>query len=475
MPIINSNLAETITIQENGVYDVAKYSGANVNVEPTLESIPVTPTTSAQTITPSSGVDGFSQVNVSPVTSSIDANIIPGNIKNNVNILGVTGTYTGGGGGGGNEPYLQLEVLNGVLVNSREVSNVVDISGATDMSPYVLARAYTENQYITNVDFSSLETLSGAGAMFRAFTGCNSLSTVDLSNLTEITGEQALSYAFYESGVQSVSLDGLYSVGGYGSMEECFAFCNNLEYLTLNALHDINEVSMLDFAYGCENLQSVNMEFLVSVSENSLATGFSDCENLSNVVLDSLYQVDMEGMLACFFNTSLDYVNFLSLKILSDNSLCNCFGDCQSLTQLYFPALSEEYLSDYTYAFTGMLVGTENVTVHFPGNLQDMTQFQDVIDGFGGTNTTVLFDLPYTYLIEAEIDGSFEVFERDPMHDNISGVPALAWRLHDTEPNTGYFLYTAGDTNPSQGDTIYSDGSCTEAVSTISRYYSPLA
>lgn len=60
--------------------------------EPVLETVSVTPTTSAQTITPSTGYDGIETVNVSAVTSAIDANITAGNIKNGVTILGVTGT-----------------------------------------------------------------------------------------------------------------------------------------------------------------------------------------------------------------------------------------------------------------------------------------------------------------------------------------------------------------------------------------------
>ena len=37
------------------------------------------------------------------VTSTIDSNIQAGNIKKDVTILGVTGTYEGSGGGGSNE------------------------------------------------------------------------------------------------------------------------------------------------------------------------------------------------------------------------------------------------------------------------------------------------------------------------------------------------------------------------------------
>ncbi len=62
-----------------------------------LTTLNVTPTTSAQTLTPTSPVDGWDEVNVSAVTSSIDANITAGNIKDGVTILGVTGTLSGGG------------------------------------------------------------------------------------------------------------------------------------------------------------------------------------------------------------------------------------------------------------------------------------------------------------------------------------------------------------------------------------------
>ena len=51
----------------------------------------VTPTISSQTITPPSTLKVFNQVNVAAVTSNIDANIIPANIRAGVEILGVQG------------------------------------------------------------------------------------------------------------------------------------------------------------------------------------------------------------------------------------------------------------------------------------------------------------------------------------------------------------------------------------------------
>lgn len=63
-------------------------------VELVGETAEVTPSTSAQTITPITG-NGITSVSVNPVTAAIDANIIAENIKAGVTILGVEGTYTG--------------------------------------------------------------------------------------------------------------------------------------------------------------------------------------------------------------------------------------------------------------------------------------------------------------------------------------------------------------------------------------------
>ena len=59
----------------------------------TIDSLNVTPSTSAQTITASGGVDGFNPVNVSAVTSAIDSNIQSRFIRNGIEILGITGIY----------------------------------------------------------------------------------------------------------------------------------------------------------------------------------------------------------------------------------------------------------------------------------------------------------------------------------------------------------------------------------------------
>lgn len=58
------------------------------------EEITVIPSTTTQELTPSGQYNAYSKVTVNPVTSSIDANIRPENIRNGITILGVVGTMS---------------------------------------------------------------------------------------------------------------------------------------------------------------------------------------------------------------------------------------------------------------------------------------------------------------------------------------------------------------------------------------------
>lgn len=68
---------------------------ASSAITPRLQNKTVTPSTSKQTITAGSNYDGLGTVTVNAVTAAIDDNIVAGNIKDGVTILGVTGSYTG--------------------------------------------------------------------------------------------------------------------------------------------------------------------------------------------------------------------------------------------------------------------------------------------------------------------------------------------------------------------------------------------
>ena len=61
---------------------------------PTTQNVEVTPSTSVQNITADTG-KVLGTVKVKAVTAAIDDNIVAGNIKSGVTILGVTGSYEG--------------------------------------------------------------------------------------------------------------------------------------------------------------------------------------------------------------------------------------------------------------------------------------------------------------------------------------------------------------------------------------------
>lgn len=91
-------------------------------------------------------------------------------------------------------------------------------------------------------------------------------------------------------------------------------------------------------------------------------------------------------------------VSFSDLTTISGSSgMQRSFDKCTSLTSLSFPSLTSKSFGSYTSQFSYMLYGVTGCTVHFPSNLQSVIgSWSDVTSGFGGTSTTVLFDLPAT-------------------------------------------------------------------------------
>lgn len=77
------------------IYVNGEWVNIDENLEFETQEKTVSPSTNTQKITPDEGYDGLSKVTVNAVTNDIDENIVSGNIKKDVAILGVTGTYDG--------------------------------------------------------------------------------------------------------------------------------------------------------------------------------------------------------------------------------------------------------------------------------------------------------------------------------------------------------------------------------------------
>lgn len=164
----------TIQITENGTVDVSNYASAEVDVDPDLQSKSVTITANgSQTITPDTGKDGLSSVavtvnvpgatptlqtkNAVPTTSSQtitpdagydglssvivagDEDLIAGNIKKDIQIFGVTGTYEGSGA-----------PTNGSLIDITCSSNIDNVTATVNGHTYTAyLNTSTHKAYVT--------------------------------------------------------------------------------------------------------------------------------------------------------------------------------------------------------------------------------------------------------------------------------------------------------------------------------------
>jgi len=219
-------------------------------------------------------------------------------------------------------------------------------ANATSIGPYALAYAFYNCASLTSVDLSSLTTLTGPSALYYAFQSCRALTSVDLSSLTTLTGSYALAYAFQS--------------------------CSSLSSVDLSSLTTLTGSNGLSYAfYGCTSLTSVDLSSLTTVTDsNGLAYAFQSCSSLSSVDLSSL------------------------TTLTGSSALANAFRYCGSLTSLSFPALTTSSFGSKTNQFNNMLYGVRGCTVHFPAAIQStIGGWSSVKSGFGGTNTTVLFDL----------------------------------------------------------------------------------
>lgn len=197
------------------------------------------------------------------------------------------------------------------------------------------------------------------------------------SNVTKIK-QYCLYYTFYDcTGLTSVDLSNVITIDG-GAMAYTFSGCTGLTSVDLSNVITIDYYHALYYAFsGCTSLTSVDLSSLTTIGR-----------------LGSLYEMER----AFYGCTSLTSVDLSSLTTMyNDGALMFTFSNCTSLQTLSFPSLNSSSFGTNTSQFKGMLSGVTGCTVHFPSNLQSVIgSWSDVTAGFGGTNTTVLFDLPAT-------------------------------------------------------------------------------
>lgn len=144
----------------------------------TIAPLNVSPATTAQTVTPPAGTDGYAPVTVDAVTAAIDANIQPGNIKQGVDILGVVGSLVQG-----------VAVTDATFVS--DTIALADILMSTDRGNQI--KTYKDTTYTGALNFTNCTSLeeierSACTASLSQSThdGCTALKVVKYPAVTSV-------------------------------------------------------------------------------------------------------------------------------------------------------------------------------------------------------------------------------------------------------------------------------------------------
>lgn len=174
---------------------------------------------------------------------------------------------------------------------------------------------------------------------------------VDLNNLETVSGRESFSQFMNSCRNSKVKANNIRTISGDGAMSGAFA-----QY----------RKQMVEIDFDFTKLETVS-------GKNALSEAFTLC-----------YLKNPE-------------VHFTNLHNLTGSG---AFGLCfwrTNVSEIYFDSLTTQSFGSYTDQFNVMLFLVEGCTVHFPSNLESVIgEWDDVLAGFGGTNTTVLFDLEAT-------------------------------------------------------------------------------
>jgi len=433
-------------------------------VELNGETKTVTPQVYGQTLYPTSPKNGITEITVNAVTSSIDANITAGNIKKDVTILGVTGNYEGSAPSG---------TVNITSNGTHDVSAYAsaDVQVPTTVPDFYLVRnkVGTELSMPSSpplMSFSGITKINEYALEYAYCNATNMTGVVDMSSVTTIVGS-ACYYAFYKSGITGVNLSGLTRL--YASaLTYAFAYTSNLSCaIDLTSLTTVDNYA-LQYCFFLSAITSIDVSGYVGSATTTSAFNSicKFCYYLTSADFSSIVEMNLQSAFegcSALTTVKLDSIR----RFVNANCGSKTFASCTSLQHLYFPALlaTGYNMTTNKACIKDMLSGVTGCTIHFPKNLDPQTGNQKISGMTGYPNfggTNTV--LLYDLPSTNNLVGVDTItYERNPKYDTAT---ALAWQNAASYEHTPQY-YTSGLTDPQVSDTIYSDAACTVAVTTI--------
>ena len=186
----------------------------------------------------------------------------------------------------------------------------------------------------------------------------------------------------------------IYSRGLEYAFIECENLTGTVSFPSLINIQVYDE-RCFEGTFSYTGVKAANFSALTTIAaSNAFGSCFED-SSLENINFNALQSITGNyGLTAAFLETNLTNVSFPNLTtITGEGALQSTFSGCASLQSLSFPALTTVASEDKDI-FGWMLDGVVGCTVHFPAALQaTIGNWTEVVSGFGGTNTIVLFDL----------------------------------------------------------------------------------
>lgn len=328
----------------------------------TLTTLNVTPSTTQQTITPTGNIDGWDEVVVAAVTSSIDANITAANIKLGVTILGVTGTYSGGGGPINPPPTLSVNYL---YFQAEEAGSTIAFNAYTNGSFHPAFEYSTDG---TTWNTWTYTDTSSYVCMFPTITLQNAGDYIFLrgnnSKLSGGTGTNAQNISYFmmtgkirSGGSIMTLLDATDTLRTFANKNHIFHGlfygCGSLTTPPSLPATTLSQYCYYRMFYGCGSLRTAPALPALTCASTCYGYMFAYCSSL--ITPPALPATTLASN--CYSNmfsycTSLSIMPTLACTTLTNSCYTQMFQYCMSLTTvLELPATSTTTASCYSNMF----------------------------------------------------------------------------------------------------------------------------
>lgn len=241
----------------------------------TLQDKTITPTVEEQIVFSDDNYNGLNKVTVNAVTNEIDKNIKSENIKNGVDILGVTGNYIGNKYA---PKYVSFYYYDGTNLD-YETANL-DTSNITSMYDMF---AYCNN--LTSLDLRGFDT-SKVTSMSNMFVSCGRLKSLNLTSFDTSKVTSMGSMFYNNSTLQSLDLSS-FNTSKVVNMSSMFNYCSQLRTLDLSNFDTssvVNMSYMFSYCRKLSNIPKLNASNVIDVNSMfehcNVLTDFGGLENL---------------------------------------------------------------------------------------------------------------------------------------------------------------------------------------------------